>query len=60
MPDIGATCSRRSADQVDRLFAEARPLLGGLDALIRQRRIAGPTLPAMTRPKDWQRTLYST
>ena len=59
MPGIGATlCDVADAAQVDQLFAEARATLGGLDALINNAGIAGPTAPVEEiEPKDWQRTL---
>jgi NAD(P)-dependent dehydrogenase (short-subunit alcohol dehydrogenase family) len=43
---------------VERLFAEARSCLGGLDVLVNNAGIAGPTAPVEeTTLSDWQRTL---
>lgn len=58
-PGIGATRAdvAEPAD-VDRLFAEAKATLGGLDALVNNAGIAGPTLPIEEiEPTDWNRTL---
>ena len=47
-----------SAEQVAGLFAEAEATLGGLDVLINNAGIAGPTAPAEDcTPDDWTRTL---
>jgi NAD(P)-dependent dehydrogenase (short-subunit alcohol dehydrogenase family) len=59
LPGIGATRAdvAEPAD-VDKLFAEAETTLGGLDALINNAGIAGPTLPIeQIEPGDWNRTL---
>lgn len=43
---------------VDRLFAEAEAGLGGLDALVNNAGIAGPTAPVeAVAPEDWRRCL---
>lgn len=58
-PDVGA----RQADvsdvaQVDQLFEAAEAELGGLDLLVNNAGIAGPTGPVETlTPADWDRTL---
>jgi len=45
------------AGDVDRLFALAEQELGGLDVLINNAGIAGPTAPIETiEPEDWTRT----
>lgn len=44
--------------QVDRLFDEAMKMLGGLDVLVNNAGIAGPTAPVETISiEDWRRTL---
>ena len=44
--------------QVERLFEDALAHLGGLDVLVNNCGIAGPTLPVeKIRPDDWQRTM---
>ena len=57
----GATTSRADvADEgdVDRLFAAARAALGGLDVLVNNAGIAGPTAPIEeVDPADWRRCL---
>ena len=46
------------AQQVDALFAEAAKFLGGLDVLVNNAGIAGPTGPVETlSQEDWRRTL---
>jgi NAD(P)-dependent dehydrogenase (short-subunit alcohol dehydrogenase family) len=59
LPGIGVTrADVAEPDDVDRLFADAKATLGGLDALINNAGIAGPTLPIEDiEPKDWNRTL---
>jgi len=59
LPGIGATrADVAEPEDVDKLFAEAQATLGGLDALINNAGIAGPTLPIEEiEPKDWNRTL---
>lgn len=59
LPGIGVTrADVAEAADVDRLFADAAKTLGGLDALINNAGIAGPTAPVeQTDPKDWHRTL---
>lgn len=58
-PDTGATLadvSRR--DQVDLLFDEAMASLGGLDVLVNNAGIAGPTGPVEEiEPEEWERTI---
>jgi len=56
---VGATPADVSDEaQVDRLFAEARQTLGGLDALVNNAGIAGPTgaVEDIT-PEDWRRCI---
>jgi NAD(P)-dependent dehydrogenase (short-subunit alcohol dehydrogenase family) len=58
-PSAGATRADVSSEEdVARLFAEARRHLGGLDALVNNAGIAGPTggVEEIT-PADWRRTL---
>lgn len=59
LPGVGATkADVAEPGDVDRLFAEAKGTLGGLDALINNAGIAGPTLPIEEiEPRDWNRTL---
>jgi NAD(P)-dependent dehydrogenase (short-subunit alcohol dehydrogenase family) len=58
-PDHGATlCDVSDEGQVDRLFADAGNGLGGLDALINNAGIAGPTGGVEDlAPADWRRTI---
>ena len=58
-PAIGATVTDVSDPrQVDRLFAEAEAFLGGLDVLINNAGIAGPTAPVEDIAiADWDRTI---
>ncbi len=59
VPEIGTTkCDVAEAAQVDRLFAEVEARLGGLDVLVNNAGIAGPTAPIEEiAPQDWERTL---
>lgn len=59
IPGLGATrCDVGEPEQVDQLFAEAAKSLGGLDALINNAGIAGPTQKIEDiEPKDWNRTV---
>ncbi|MFQ5784396.1 MAG: SDR family oxidoreductase [Alphaproteobacteria bacterium] len=58
VPELGATVADvADAVQVDRLFEEALGHLGGLDVLVNNAGIAGPTGPIeMLSPQDWRRT----
>jgi NAD(P)-dependent dehydrogenase (short-subunit alcohol dehydrogenase family) len=58
-PGIGGTVADVSdADDVARLFAEARARLGGLDVLVNNAGIAGPAAPVEEMDLDgWRRTL---
>ncbi|HEX2113440.1 MAG TPA: SDR family oxidoreductase [Alphaproteobacteria bacterium] len=58
-PGAGATMADvAEADQVDRLFQEAGTFLGGLDVLVNNAGIAGPTGPVEEiSQEDWRRTL---
>jgi NAD(P)-dependent dehydrogenase (short-subunit alcohol dehydrogenase family) len=58
-PRAGATIADVSdAHQVDHLFAEAAKFLGGLDVLVNNAGIAGPTGPVeKLSQEDWRRTL---
>jgi len=57
--DAGATkADVASDDDVSRLFAEVEKSLGGLDVLINNAGVAGPTGGVEEiRPEDWQRTI---
>jgi NAD(P)-dependent dehydrogenase (short-subunit alcohol dehydrogenase family) len=58
-PGHGASlCDVSDEGQVEKLFAEVRGTLGGLDALINNAGIAGPTggVEAIS-PADWRRTI---
>ncbi len=59
VPDAGTTlCDVADEGAVDRLFAEVRERLGGLDALVNNAGIAGPTGPIEEiDPADWRRCL---
>jgi NAD(P)-dependent dehydrogenase (short-subunit alcohol dehydrogenase family) len=58
-PEIGGTlCDVARPEQVDRLFDEAIPRLGGLDALINNAGIAGPTAATEdVTTEEWDRCL---
>ncbi|MCX6046193.1 MAG: SDR family oxidoreductase [Chloroflexi bacterium] len=58
-PALGTTQADISDPaQVDRLFAAAMHQLGGLDVLVNNAGIAGPTGPVETLvPADWERTM---
>jgi NAD(P)-dependent dehydrogenase (short-subunit alcohol dehydrogenase family) len=58
-PQAGATTADiADAGQVDRLFDEAGKALGGLDVLVNNAGIAGPTGPVEEiSQEDWRRTL---
>ena len=59
LPGIGATLADVSdAAQVDKLFDEAAKHLGGLDVLVNNAGIAGPTAAVEDiAPSDWERTI---
>jgi NAD(P)-dependent dehydrogenase (short-subunit alcohol dehydrogenase family) len=59
MPEIGVTLADVSnPGQVDRLFDEAWAHLGGLDLLVNNAGIAGPTGPIEEiAPTEWERTM---
>lgn len=58
-PGIGRTLADVGSEaDVDRLFADLSAQLGGLDVLVNNAGIAGPTSPVEeTKLADWQRTL---
>jgi len=58
-PDWGISrCDVADEAQVDRLFAAVRAHLGGLDALVNNAGIAGPTAEiGDIAPADWRRTI---
>lgn len=54
----GTVCDVSSAPDVARLVADADGALGGLDALVNNAGIAGPTAPVeQVAPAEWTRTL---
>ncbi len=59
LPGLGTTvCDVADPEQVDRLFDEAKSSLGGLDVLINNAGIAGPTAPVEAiEVADWTRTV---
>lgn len=59
MPSLLATpCDVADVAQIDALFATLHERLGGLDVLVNNVGIGGPTLPADQLPsEDWQRVL---
>ncbi len=58
-PAIGTTVADVAAeDQVDRLFTQAMETLGGLDVLVNNAGIAGPTAKVEDiAPEDWERCI---
>ena len=58
-PAIGATLADvAKLDDVERMFAEAGRFLGGLDVLVNNAGIAGPTAKIEDiQPSDWERTI---
>src|SRR4051794_31308775 len=55
---IGTRCDVADTAQIDALFATLAETLGGLDVLVNNVGIGGPTLPAEQLPSaDWQRVL---
>ena len=59
LPEVGATRADVAAEpDVDRLFEAVRAQLGGLDMLVNNAGIAGPTAPIEDiDPADWRRCL---
>ena len=59
LPRVGTTCADVADEhQVDRVFQEATGHLGGLDVLVNNAGIAGPTAPVEeVQLEDWARTL---
>ncbi|MXG89246.1 SDR family oxidoreductase [Nocardioides flavescens] len=54
----GTVCDVSSETEVRTLFAEAHEALGGLDVLVNNAGIAGPTAPVeKVDPAEWRRTL---
>ena len=59
LPEVGTTIADvADASQVDQFFTEAETHLGGLDVLVNNAGIAGPTasIDAIS-PEDWERTV---
>jgi NAD(P)-dependent dehydrogenase (short-subunit alcohol dehydrogenase family) len=58
-PQIGTSCADVSEPlQVEKLFAEVVGSLGGLDVLVNNAGVAGPTaFIDQTSPEDWRRTM---
>lgn len=55
---IGTCCDVADATRIDALFATLSTTLGGLDVLVNNVGIGGPTLPADQLPsEDWQQVL---
>jgi NAD(P)-dependent dehydrogenase (short-subunit alcohol dehydrogenase family) len=59
LPDVGTTLADvADPNQVDQFFTEAETHLGGLDVLVNNAGIAGPTAPIdAISPKEWERTV---
>lgn len=59
LPEVGTTLADVASEgDVDRLLVEAEAQLGGLDALVNNAGIAGPTAPIEEiDPADWRRCL---
>ena len=58
-PEISASLADvSSADEVDRLFADVNRALGGLDVLVNNAGVAGPTAKVEDiQPADWERCI---
>ncbi len=53
-----SVCDVSDLRQVDQLFADVKQHLGGLDVLVNNAGIAGPTaVVEETKPEDWERTM---